>query len=690
MSLRTRRGVALMASLLLVAVACTGGTATQAPTSQAPPAASSTAAASNAEPTDAEPTDAESVEPSGPAESPSEPAGSPSEPAGSPSEPAGSPSEPAGSPSEPAGSPSESPGTGIDDLLFGSEYAPTEGTPGGTVVIADWQIPDQMNPYYSNAFVNTQVFASTMKGLWTVSHDGKWVPDLGVTVPRVSDDTVRIEEEKGDCPEEAQQGDTPGFEIDLDIKPGLLWSDGETLDLNDLSYTWQWNIDPDQTGLSGGTTGWDLIDSFEVEPDGLSATVHFCTGFAGFYGVLASPILPQHYMETIPIADAAEQSYPVGPAAVDAPVSGPFQYASLSPSSIELVRNENFRGGVSGRAAPAYLDRVIYRFFEGAKDAMIAAAINGELDVATDLLQFDVPALEGQLPATHELLVDVAWEYEHFDMNQQDREPGRGHPALADPAVRTALSMAIDKAALYQAVSPGAEPPEEACSPVAPGLYYRSTEDLTCVVYDPAGAATMLDEAGWVDTNGDGTRDKDGLELSLLHCHTGAPFRVTSGDFLASAFREIGVELLNTPAPETVFAGWNEVENDAECNLSHGNYDTSEFAWVQTFDLFGSFYGYHSSRIPTDENNGEGNNYVRLNDETMDEVLDRLFGATDPADQAAIGAEFQSLHTELQPETVLYYRSSARVVNANLENFFKNPGTSSDMWNIEDWYLSTP
>ena len=249
--------------------------------------------------------------------------------------------------------------------------------------------------------------------------------------------------------------------------------------------------------------------------------------------------------------------------------------------------------------------------------------------------------------------------------------------------------MAINKEELFATVSPGVPAPEVACTPVAPGLYFRSTENLTCIEYNVDEANALLDAAGWVDSDGDGIRDKDGVALSLLHCHTGAGFRVTSGDYLASAFQAIGVELKNTPAPETVFAGWNDVPADAQCNLAHGNYDTSEFAWVQTFDLLGNFYGYHESRIPTEENGGEGNNYVRLNDPRMNEALDGLFGLTDPFDQAQQAAVVQSLHTELQPEVVLYYRSSARVVNALLENFEKNPGTSSDMWNIEDWWLNT-
>jgi peptide/nickel transport system substrate-binding protein len=593
--------------------------------------------------------------------------------------------------------PTVDPSADIEAQLFGSSYSAEEGTPGGTVVISDWQAAEQLNPYYSSAFKNTQVFTSTMRGLWSVSNDGRWVPDLSDSVPRLSDGTVVIDDEVGtaECPlgEEAYAAypaePTPGFTVELTIRPDLLWSDGEPLDLNDLLFTRDWILDPEQVGLVSGVTGWDLIDSFEVAEDGLSATVHFCRGFAGFYGLLSSPVLPEHYMSEIPVAEASEASYPVGPISVDAPTSGPFQYASLAPDTIELVRNENYNSCVGDDCAPhtAYLDRVVYRFYAD-KDAMIAGFLAGEVDVATDLLQGDFAAVEAA-PEGFEATIDAAWEYEHFDMNYLGEAAGKGHPALTDTAVRAAIAQAIDKTALYETVYPGVPLPDaEPCSPVAPGLYYRTDEGLTCIEFDPAAANAALDEAGWTDTNGDGTRDKDGVELSLLHCHTGAPFRQNAGDVLAQQFQAIGVGLVNTAEP-TIFDSWADVDPDQTCNLARGTYDTSEFAWVQTFDIFGGFYYvYHSSQIPTEENEGNGSNYVRLNSPAMDEALDALFGATDPAEAYALAAEIQTIHTEEQVEVVLYYRSGVRGLNSSIGNFARNPGTFSDMWNIEDWYLT--
>ncbi len=496
------------------------------------------------------------------------------------------------------------------------DYVPEAGTPGGTVVIADWQIPDQLNPYYISAFVNSQVSAAAFDQMWDVSAEGKYIAEQATSIPSIANGGVRIDAEPtAECANvrEGFEG-IPGFEMDVEMRPGLLWSDGEPLDLNDYKYTFEWVLDPDNTGLWPSTDGYDLIDSFEISEDGLSGTVHFCTGFTGYLGLFNYPALPEHYMSQIPVVDAAEMSYPVAPAIVDAPVSGPFKYASASPSAIELVRNDNWVSPWTGE--PAYLDRVVYSFYDGSKDAMIAAFLAGEIDLATDLQQGDYTAIAGVDPSIGEVRIKPAWEYEHFDFNQANVEPGKGHPALADPNVRFAMASAINKDELYEVVWPGVPLGEfEPCSPVPPGLYYRTEEGLTCIEYDPELAVKLLDESGWVDTDGDGIRDKDGVSMTFQHCTTGAGYRVASGDYLASVYRDLGIELINTAAPETIFAGWNEASPDAECNLTRGNYDTTEFAWVSSFDLFGNTYTvYHSNWIPREENNGGGANFVRLSD----------------------------------------------------------------------------
>jgi ABC-type transport system substrate-binding protein len=137
-----------------------------------------------------------------------------------------------------------------------------------------------------------------------------------------------------------------------------------------------------------------------------------------------------------------------------------------------------------------------------------------------------------------------------------------------------------------------------------------------------------------------------------------------------------------------VFAGWNEAGPDTPCNLTHGNHDTAEFAWVSGFDLFGNTYTvYHSDYIPTEENGGAGANYARLNDPRVDAVLDNLYGATDQLEAIQYAHQLQQLLTEAQSEVVLYYRSNVRGLNPDIGNYFQAPSTASDFWNIGDWYL---
>ena len=88
-------------------------------------------------------------------------------------------------------------------------------------------------------------------------------------------------------------------------------------------------------------------------------------------------------------------------------------------------------------------------------------------------------------------------------------------PALQDVNVRNALSMAIDREGFANTVFKGFADPSYGV--YASALAYGGTDglDLTVSQFDPDGAAALLKEAGYEDTDGDGILDKDGENLSL-------------------------------------------------------------------------------------------------------------------------------------------------------------------------------
>ena len=88
------------------------------------------------------------------------------------------------------------------------------------------------------------------------------------------------------------------------------------------------------------------------------------------------------------------------------------------------------------------------------------------------------------------------------------------HPFLSDIAVRKALSMAIDRALLVEI---GYGQAGKVTCDLVPSPDAFSAKNDFCKTQDIAGANALLDEAGWVDSDGNGIRDKDGVELNILY-----------------------------------------------------------------------------------------------------------------------------------------------------------------------------
>ena len=560
-----------------------------------------------------------------------------------------------------------------DKLLFDYKYEPSAGTAGGKVIISDWQAANQLSPYYQNAVANSEVLAATMRALLTVTADGHWKPDLAAEPITFSKNVTPDADGKG------------GFTVHVKLKPNLKWSDGQPLTMDDWKYTLDWILDKSQVGVA--TAGYSSVDKFEVSADKLEADAHFKEAYAGWLGIIGGMwVLPEHYMKAIAIKDAAAKSYPLSADIAKAPTSGPYKYVTASADTVELARNDNW---AAGDHAP-YLDTVTFKFFPDNKEGEIAAFKAGEIDIALDLVQDDFNAIKDVDPAIGKAILEPSWLYEHLDMNEAGLGQGKGHPALKDIIVRKAIAQAIDKKAMYQTVFPGAPVPDkDACTNATPTNYWQ-LQDAQCLPFDVAAANKALDDAGY-KTGTDGIRvGPDGTPLVFEHCTSTANFRQLGGDFLAKSMQAIGIKLnLNFVDSTTIlFAGWQDVKADTKCNLAHGTYDTSEFAYQLTFDLFGDYYyGYHSEQIPTDANKGDGYNYVRLVDPDMDAALNTLKAATDPKDQLEAAYKVQQVYIDKVPEVALYYRNEARGVGIKVQNFFKNPSTLTDMWNIEDWWL---
>ena len=86
-------------------------------------------------------------------------------------------------------------------------------------------------------------------------------------------------------------------------------------------------------------------------------------------------------------------------------------------------------------------------------------------------------------------------------------------PVIQDDAVRKAIAMGINKEGFVKTLLDGHGVPANGAFP--DGFSTFGGEHVKTETYDPEGAKAVLEEAGWVDSDGDGIREKDGTKLTI-------------------------------------------------------------------------------------------------------------------------------------------------------------------------------
>ena len=86
-------------------------------------------------------------------------------------------------------------------------------------------------------------------------------------------------------------------------------------------------------------------------------------------------------------------------------------------------------------------------------------------------------------------------------------------PIIQDTAVRRAIAMGINKEGFVKTLLDGHGVAANGAFP--DGFSTFGGENVTAEAYDPEGAKAVLEEAGWVDSDGDSIREKDGVKLTV-------------------------------------------------------------------------------------------------------------------------------------------------------------------------------
>ena len=250
---------------------------------------------------------------------------------------------------------------------------------------------------------------------------------------------------------------------------------------------------------------------------------------------------------------------------------------------------------------------------------------------------------------------------------------------MADVAIRQALSVAVDRNAIIDQVLPGAV--QAAGTNVDPQAWFH--DQGTATTFDPAEARRILEEAGWKDADGDGIREKDGLEARIEVCTTDRQARLDTVALVEAWLGDIGIEVVpRVAAPDDMFAAFDRSGSRTPCALERGNFDLALHSLTSSIDPRDYYFKYHSSQFAPD-----GQNDASVNNVGIDVALETAKGTVHPAVIRDAMVEFQEIFVEQAVEIPIYFSPTVELHAAKLGNYVGSSPVKGATWNAADWFV---
>ena len=539
----------------------------------------------------------------------------------------------------------------------------------GHLNILYWQAASTVNPYLSGGTKDIEAASLVIEPLAHYDENGNMVPTLVDEIPTV---------ENGGVASDLRS-------ITWKLTPGLKWSDGTPLTAHDVVFSGEYCLHPE--GGCNSTSYFADVTKIEALDD-LTVKVHFGVAKPFPYGPFVgstTPIIQKAQFQDCMGAKAqecTEQNFgPIG--------TGPFKVDEFRANDvITFSANENYRDPDK----PAFATAT----FKGGGDAASAARAvleTGEFDYAWNL-QVEPEVLEQMAAAGNGTVVTAfGASVERLMVNQTNDDPSLGpekrslyldganpHPFLSDPAVRRALSLAIDRQILVDAGYGAAGKPT--CNVLPAPAVYASTANDECVTQNVDEANRILDEAGWMP-GGDGVRAKDGVRLSILYQTSTNSVRQGTQALIKQMWEQVGVETELRNIDAAVFFGGDPASPDTYMKF----YADIEM-YTNTFsgtDPESYMANWTCSEIPGPDNQWLGNNIQRSCVAEYDALVAEMSQTASLGDRARLAKQMNDIIVQNHFMIPLIWRGDVSA-HANTLKGVRMNSWDSELWNVADWH----
>lgn len=386
------------------------------------------------------------------------------------------------------------------------------------------------------------------------------------------------------------------------LDPRARWQDGQPVTAADVAFTYDAYTDT----IVGSPFRSSLRQIAAVTTrDSLTVVFRFRQRYPEMFydAVYHMRIMPSHLLREVPRPQWSSTAFgraPVG--------DGPYRFVAWKAGeSLELAADSTF---FLGRP---HIRRVIWRFTPD-QTVAVTQLIAGDADAIEVLV---APDNVQRACATPRLACypykGAQYGYLGFNL----AAPGdttKPHPLFGDRDLRRALVMAVDRERLLRTVWGD-------FAKVPPGplsqLWWIWDPEIRELPYDSAQAARLLTRLGWIDTDGDGVRDKDGHPLAFrVLVPTTSAIRRQYARLLQEQYRTMGVDV---QLDEVDFSLFNE-------RSRAGRFDALINVWTTDPTP--------SSGFPQTWTGGGRSNYGHYDNPDVDQLVDRAVVSAGNRDQA--------------------------------------------------------
>ncbi|MCD2491838.1 ABC transporter substrate-binding protein [Lacrimispora sp. NSJ-141] len=321
--------------------------------------------------------------------------------------------------------------------------------------------------------------------------------------------------------------------------------------------------------------------------------------------------------------------------------TGPYIITEFEPFKETVVKKYEGYWGGEPKLDEAHLITI------NDTEALSMALQSGEIDMAVAMPTSAISMFQDNADYVVDAVTTSRGNRMYYNMDR---------PALKEEVVRQAISMCIDREGVAESIYNGMAAPSYGIFPEF--LPYGGTEglDLTVTIYDPDGAKALLAEAGWSDSDGNGTLDKDGVELELRAVTFSS--RKELGQFLEllqSELSGIGIKL-------TV----DVMENTSDVQAS-GEYDLDCETGVMV-PTGNAQYFFNMMAV-----SGGSSNWSHYSNPKLDELAQTLEKTSDEGERTSLIRQMVQMILDDNALTIFNHQKMTNIYSKNVTGYRTHP-----------------